>query len=75
VLQTAEEADWVLRQLAGLPERERLAIHTFFLEERNALQTAELLGLSRSGVYALLERALARLSALVREREVKKEAK
>jgi len=34
-----------------------------------------LLGLSRSGVYALLERAMARLATQIRRHEVKKEAK
>jgi DNA-directed RNA polymerase specialized sigma subunit len=48
-------------------------LHAFFLQERDARQTAELLGLSRSGVYALLERALARLAARVRRCEAKKE--
>ena len=57
-----------MRRLAELPERERLAIHAFFLQECNAQQAGELLGLSRSGVYALLERALARLAALVKQR-------
>ena len=61
----AEETELVMRRLAELPERERLAIHAFFLDECNVQQTAELLGLSRSGVYALLERAVARLASLV----------
>ncbi len=74
-IESAEETELVLRRLAELPERERLAIHAFFLQECDARQTAEVLGLSRSGVYALLERALARLAALVRRHEVKKEAK
>ncbi|MGD0381986.1 MAG: sigma-70 family RNA polymerase sigma factor [Thermoguttaceae bacterium] len=74
-IESAEETELVLRRLSELPERERLAIHTFFLQECDARQAAELLGLSRSGVYALLERALARLAALVRRHEVKREAK
>jgi RNA polymerase sigma factor (sigma-70 family) len=72
-VQAEEETELVMRRLAELPERERLAIHAFFLQECNAQQAAELLGLSRSGVYALLERGLARLATLVRRREVKKD--
>jgi RNA polymerase sigma-70 factor (ECF subfamily) len=73
-VESAEETELVLQRLGELPERERMAIHVFFLQECDARQAAELLGLSRSGVYALLERALERLAALVRRREVKKEA-
>jgi RNA polymerase sigma-70 factor (ECF subfamily) len=72
-VQTAEQIELVLRQVAELPERERLAVHAFFLQECDAGQAARLLELSRSGVYALLERALARLAARmsrgVKERE------
>jgi RNA polymerase sigma-70 factor (ECF subfamily) len=65
-LQTAEEVALLLRLVEELPERERLAIHAFFLQEQSADQAAQLLQLSRSGVYALLERALARLGAGIR---------
>ncbi len=74
-MQAAEETELMMRRLADLPERERLAIHAFFLEGCDARQVADLLGLSRSGVYALLERALARLAGMVRRQQVKKEAK
>ncbi|MGA2796967.1 MAG: sigma-70 family RNA polymerase sigma factor [Thermoguttaceae bacterium] len=74
-IESAEETELVMRRLAELPERERIAIHAFFLQECDVREAAKLLGLSRSGVYALLERALARLAALVRRREVRKEAK
>jgi RNA polymerase sigma factor (sigma-70 family) len=73
-MQAAEETEWVIRRVADLPERERLAIHSFFLQECDVRQTAELLGLSRSGVYALLERALTRLAAMVRRRGAQREA-
>jgi len=73
-IQAAEETELVMRRLADLPERERLAIHAFFLQECDARQAAELLGLSRSGAYALLERALTRLATLVRRRAAKNEA-
>jgi RNA polymerase sigma-70 factor, ECF subfamily len=62
-VQTAEEVAILMRLVGELPERERLAIHAFFLQEQSAPRAAEVLGLSRSGVYAVLERALARLAA------------
>jgi RNA polymerase sigma-70 factor (ECF subfamily) len=74
ITEVSEETELVLRLLAKLPERERLAIHAFFLQERDVRRTAELLGLSRSGVYALLDRSLARLAALVHRCETNKEA-
>jgi RNA polymerase sigma-70 factor (ECF subfamily) len=56
----------VLRRLEALDEKERLAIHTYFLEERCAVETAELMGLSRSGFYALVRRAIVRLAAALK---------
>ncbi|OHB81923.1 MAG: hypothetical protein A2W31_05485 [Planctomycetes bacterium RBG_16_64_10] len=49
--------DIVLEQVRRLPESQRVAIELFFLEECDAEKTAKLLGMSRSGVYALLKRA------------------
>ncbi len=57
-----DEFDLVMRRLAALEERERLAIHAFFFEQREAREIAEMLGLSRSGFYALVQRAIARLA-------------
>ena len=65
----------ILRKLSELDERERLAIHAYYLEGRDVRQAAELLGLSRSGTYALLARAVARLATLVCPRETKDETK
>ena len=65
-LQSAEQQELVLRHLARLPERQRLAIHTFYLQGRSAEQTARLLGLSRSGVYDLLGRGCRRLAEQLR---------
>ena len=70
-----EQLDLVMQQLALLPERERLAIHAFFLHGCDVRQTAELLSLSRSGVYALLQRAVARLANLLACSEAESEAK
>lgn len=64
----AEQWQVVLDELSRLPDDERLAIHAFFLDDRDARQTAELLGLSRSGVYGLLARACGRLAKQLRPR-------
>jgi DNA-directed RNA polymerase specialized sigma subunit len=42
-----------------------MAIHAYFIDHQNSHQAAELLGLSRSGFYALLKRAVARLATNV----------
>lgn len=65
-IQTEEEIANLMRLVSELPERERLAIHAFFLQEQSADEAAKVLRLSRSGIYALLQRALARLAAQVR---------
>jgi RNA polymerase sigma-70 factor, ECF subfamily len=74
-VEAADEFQRVMQKLATLGERQRLAVHAFFLQGRDARQAAELLGLSRSGLYALVERALGRLAALLREHEPEKETK
>jgi RNA polymerase sigma-70 factor (ECF subfamily) len=58
----ADEIAHVLGLVSRLPEEERLAVHFFFLGERDVGETARLLNRSRSGTYALLKRACARLA-------------
>jgi len=65
-VQTADEIALVLRRVSELPERERMAIHAFFLQECDAGEAALLLQLSRTGIYALLERALSHLADGIR---------
>jgi RNA polymerase sigma-70 factor (ECF subfamily) len=72
---TREQLAEVIRQLAELPERERLAIHAFYLEGRDARQVSAILGLSRSGFYSLVQRAVARLAARIRSNDVETERK
>jgi RNA polymerase sigma-70 factor (ECF subfamily) len=57
-----EDAEEILRLVAQLPDEERLAIRFFFLSERSIDETARLLDRSRSGTYAVLKRAKARLA-------------
>lgn len=47
--------------VAELPEKERLALHAFYLREESVEEARRVLGLSRAGFYRVLERARARL--------------
>jgi RNA polymerase sigma-70 factor (ECF subfamily) len=74
-LHSRDQLEIVLRRLAELPEQERLAVHLFFFKEQNAERAAEVLGLSRSGFYALVQRAVARLATRIELRETKERTK
>lgn len=50
-----------------LPERERLAIHLYYLDTDPVAAAASALGLSRSGFYKLLARAKEQLAGLMSE--------
>ena len=53
--------------LDTLPDKERLAIHLFYLDADPVTAAASALGLSRGGFYKLLNRARIRLATLMRE--------
>ena len=74
-IESAEETELVLRRVGRTTGEGTDCDPRIFPSRVRCPAAAELLGLSRSGVYALLERALVRLAGLVRRREVKKEAK
>ncbi len=58
------------RTIAMLPEKERLALHTFYLQGRSADDARRTMGLSRSGFYRAVERGRKQLAALlVQQRE------
>ena len=61
-----ERAQLILAGIAKLPDREQLAIHAFYLQEHNVQYVGGLLEMSRSGVYALLERASRTLASKLR---------
>ncbi len=48
-----------------LPEKERLALHTFYLQGKSAEAARRIMGLSRSGFYRVLDRARKRLEKLL----------
>jgi DNA-directed RNA polymerase specialized sigma subunit len=51
--------------ITTLPEKERLALHTFYLQGNSADNAHRIMGLSRSGFYRVLERARKRLEQLL----------
>jgi RNA polymerase sigma-70 factor (ECF subfamily) len=57
-----DETERIMQCVASLGEQERLAIHAFFLQQQDVREAAVLLGLSRSGFYATVQRAVARLA-------------
>jgi RNA polymerase sigma factor (sigma-70 family) len=64
---THEDAQELLSLVARLPEEERLAVRFFFLNERSIEETSRLLNRSRSGTYAVLQRAKTRLAQWLQE--------
>ena len=57
--------------LASLSEDERLGIHLFYLEEQPAELARQLLNLSLSGFYRLLDRARKKLAQRLKRKELK----
>ncbi len=51
--------------ITRLPEKERLALHTFYLQGASSENARRIMGLSRSGLYRVLERARERLGRLL----------
>ena len=56
--------------MASLPERERLALHAFYLRGLDLEQAREVLGLSRSGMYRVLSCARERLRRVLSKQEI-----
>jgi RNA polymerase sigma-70 factor (ECF subfamily) len=58
------------KAITALPNKEKLALHAFYLQGKSAEHARKIMGLSRSGFYRVLERARKRLEkSLLRERE------
>ena len=66
---SAEEGRSVLLELALLPERERTALHLYYIQERPVEDAQAILGLSRSGFYRVLERGRGRLRRALSRRK------
>ena len=53
------------KMIPTLPEKERLALHIFYLQGKSANNAHRIMGLSRSGFYCVLKRARKRLERLM----------
>ena len=60
------EIDALRMAICGLPEKERLALHIHYLCEEPAEVAREMLGMSSSGFYKLIDRARRRLAGLLK---------
>ncbi len=68
-LEEEAESARILAEIAKLPERERMAIHLFYLQEHPVEDAQKTMRLSRSGFYRVLDRARQRLSRALGRRE------
>jgi RNA polymerase sigma factor for flagellar operon FliA len=57
----------LVKAIQELPERSKLVISLYYIEEASPLEIAEILGISRSRVYQLHAKAILRLRALLRQ--------
>jgi RNA polymerase sigma-70 factor (ECF subfamily) len=70
--QPDERIRGVRSAIASLPEKERLALHSFYLQELGTEQARLVLGLSRSGFYRVLAGARERLARVLSRQEVRR---
>lgn len=59
-------------RLPSLTEKERLALHAYYLQGRNVEEARVVLGLSRSGFYRVLSSAVERLRRALAKQEVQR---
>ncbi len=55
--------------ITQLPDKERLALHSFYLQEQTVEDACRNFKLSRSGFYRILDRARGRLEMLLRKKQ------
>lgn len=60
------------KQLPSLSEKERLALHAYYLQGRDVEEARRVLGLSRSGFYRVLSSAIERLRRVLNKQEVQR---
>jgi RNA polymerase sigma factor (sigma-70 family) len=58
------------KHVPSLTEKERLALHAYYLQGRNVEEARAVLGLSRSGFYRVLSSAVQRLRRILAKQEV-----
>ena len=59
------------KSVPSLTDKERLALHVYYLQDRNVEEARAILGLSRSGFYRVLSSAVERLRQMLRIQEVR----
>ena len=64
-----EEMRDLLDAIRQLPAKERTALHLFYLMEQPASAAREIMGLSNSGFYKVLERAKNRVASILQGRK------
>jgi RNA polymerase sigma-70 factor (ECF subfamily) len=60
-----DQIELLRKMITTLPEKERLALHAFYLQDKSVENARRIMGLSRSGYYRVLERARKRLKQLM----------
>jgi RNA polymerase sigma-70 factor, ECF subfamily len=68
----SDEADWIREAVRDLPERERCAIHIYYLHGESAEIARQVLGLSLSAFHKVLDRARGRLRTRLMKMEQKR---
>ena len=64
---TQKDLARMAQAMQKLPERERLALDVYYLQNQDANQAARIMGTSRSGLYRLLEKARKKIKKLMKE--------
>jgi RNA polymerase sigma-70 factor, ECF subfamily len=67
--QESQQVSELRDAIRQLPEDERTALHLFYLEEQPAVVARQILGLSQSGFYKLLDRARNHVGSIMRRNE------
>lgn len=62
-----EGRDWAIRLIAGLPERQRVAVVLRVMEEREFAEIADALGVSEGNARKIVSRGMAALRARLTE--------
>jgi len=66
-LQQDGHVEQLKEAMGRLTERERLALHVYYLQDQDAKRSQEILGISRSGLYRLLDRARKKLEKYIKQ--------
>lgn len=62
-----EQLEHLRAAMGQLDQQERLALNVFYLQDKDIEQTKKILGVSRSGLYRLLDRAKKKLAKFIND--------